>query len=150
MTGRPTLTYDPHQGLYLTWHPQQGLALDAVPVRVRIAGSTLFRVWGWQDSGEAPPRWADADFAVSIFGGTDKGPEELVRLDTVQGSDGSFGWRAVARRPRVEVALELRCVAGELEFGLSVRNPQGHGGQALPLAQLTLSIGELTAGREGR
>jgi len=138
--------YDDEQGLVLHWAAGKGVELDAVPLRVRIKGSNVFRVWSQVDSGEGPPVWAEPDLDLTLFGGADEQAGARCRIDRIEGEDGSRGYRATATHPRAEAVLDLRLVNDELEIGLSVSNPQGLGKQSLPLCALELSIGSLTVG----
>jgi hypothetical protein len=147
MTQQPfSVEYDRQRGLALSWAAGHGVDLDGLPIRVRIKGSHLFRVWSQVDSGEGPPLWAEPDLDLLLFGPDSDSPQTQHRLDVFEGDDAARGCRATATHERVEVALEMRLVNEELEFGLSVTNPQALGKKSLPLCFLELSIGGLTVG----
>ena len=130
-------------GLSLRATPAGGLAWPAGAVRVELAGAHLFRVWGWQDSGEELPAWAEPALQVALFG------DDTTTVDTLTRGGTLVGWRAMATHARASAELLAETAGGELSLALTVRNPQPHGGQPLPLGQLTLRLGGLPVGPAG-
>lgn len=139
-----TVRYDRDRGLLLSWQAEHGVAVKDAPVRVRLKGSNVFRVWAEVDSGEGAPAWADPDLNMTFFGSEFEFPCLHHRIEEILGPGGN-GYRIVSSHGRAEVSLYIALAGGELEISLGIRNNQHLGGLSLPLCVVDLSIEGLGA-----
>jgi len=125
------------------------LTLDQLPVRVRLKGKNTFYVWGAIESGEDAPAWAEADFDMTLFGPESEG--ESVRVTSLVEDGVTTGYRATATHARARVELTMQFTDdGEMRLAMTVANPQGTGGQRLPVCTTELTIGGFDLGPDGR
>lgn len=140
-----SFTYDMHRGLLLA-----GLLPTPAPVRVVVAGSGVFYVWGsfGVNSGEDAPAWADPALRLTLFGSAAETPEVRHSLETLLVDGAPAGYRAQARHPRVTAELELRDEEEGVRLCLTLANPQPDGGLALPVCQVELQVNGLRVGAD--
>jgi len=147
------LSYTASQGLCLSWTSPE-LTSDRLPVRVRIKGEHTFYVWGAIPSGEDAPAWAEADLDLTFFGPdnpVDVCGRQSVRVESLTENGVERGFRVTATHPRARVELDVRMTGvGEARFRMTVSNPQGLGGQRLPVCLAELSITGFDLGPDGR
>ena len=135
-------------GLRLTWSTPDMDMLSNIPVRVRIRGTHIFRIWG-HDSGEGAPVWSEPDLDIELFG---KRAEigSRAETDSVLYSlfevrrEGLVGYRAKALHQRVAATVDILMDDGELTISLSIENPQPLGGFSFPLCQCELEICDIS------
>lgn len=142
---QPCLTYNPKQGLRL--HDTTIASVDdaGISIRVHLRGTGVFRIWGQfaLDSGETPPRWAEPELDLLLFGGEDDSPECTCRIEEIFHESVSQGFRVEALHERARVILEIRTSRESFAISLSIHNPRGTMRQSLPLVMTELEIGNV-------
>lgn len=141
-----TVEYSPETGLLLNWLSPAGLPLAGVPVRVLLKGDNTFYVWGFVDSGENAPAWAEPELKHTFFGSVRQSPAIRHEVAEITGPDGEEGYRITGVGERAAVTLEIVLRDGELCTSLSLHNPQQLGGRSLPVCLAELRFAEIALG----
>lgn len=130
------LYYYPTMGLVAQWQSATGHA-NYVPIRAMI-------------NGQDDPRLRSDATTMIFFAPHADAPEVMHRVAHMMQDGDQHRYRAVAFAPRATVHLDLCVSRGKLTTSLSLGNPVGPQGMALPLRGVELRFEELHIGDDAR